>query len=58
MGLSELLGHLAGGDNKARTELVSKILQGLLKYNETNIAVNQNCTTVLALPLPIILEVT
>ena len=50
LGLSHLLGHLAGGDNKARTELVSKILQGLTKYNETNIAANQNCTNVTALP--------
>lgn len=29
--LSQLLGHLVGGDNKARTELVSKTLQGLTK---------------------------
>ena len=56
--LSQLLRHLAGGDNKARTELVSKILQGLTKYNETNIVASQNCTNVTALPLPIILEVT
>ena len=49
---------LTGEDNKARTEMTSEILPGLTKYNETNIAVNQNCTTVLALPLPLILEVT
>lgn len=36
--LRQLLGHLVRGDNKARTELVSKILQGLTKYNRTNIS--------------------
>lgn len=40
--LSQLLGHLAGGDNKARTELASKILQGLTKYRETNKHSNQS----------------
>lgn len=56
--LSHLLGHLAGGDNKVGTELASKILHGLANYNETNLATNQNCTNVTALPLLIILEVT
>nr|BAE34410.1 unnamed protein product [Mus musculus] len=55
--LNHLLGHLAGGDNKAGTELASKILHGLTNYNETNLATNQNCTNVTALPLLIILEV-
>lgn len=54
--LSLLLEHLAGGENKARAELVSDILQGLTKYNETNMVTNQNCSNVL--PLLIILEVT
>ena len=40
--LSQLLGHLAGGNDKARMELVSKILQGLTKYNRTNKATKQN----------------
>ena len=56
--LSHLLGHLAGGDNKARTELVSKILHGLTNYNETNLATNQNCTDVTALPPTNQLELT
>ena len=43
-------GHLARGDNRARAELVYVILQGLTKYKETNIAANQNCTNVTALP--------
>lgn len=47
---SQLLGHLAGGDNKARTELVSRILQGVTKYNGTNIAANQNCSDSTAFP--------
>ena len=46
------------GENKARTELVDKIAQGFSNYNETNLATNQNCTNVTALPLPIILEIT
>ena len=56
--LNLLLGHLARGDNKARTELVSKILQGLTKYNEMNIAANQICANVTALPPQVLLEVT
>jgi hypothetical protein len=51
-------GHLVMGDNKARTELASKTLQGLTKYKETNLATNQKGTFVIALPLPITLEVT
>ena len=38
--LSQLLGHLAGEEKNAIAELVSKILQGLTKYNETNTAAN------------------
>jgi hypothetical protein len=34
--LTQLLRHLAGGGNEARTELFSGILQGLSNYNETN----------------------
>ena len=56
--LSQLLRHLAGGDNKARTELVPETLQGLTKCNATNLATNQDCTNATALPLPIMLEVT
>lgn len=37
----------AGGDNKARAQLASEILQGLPKYG-TSIATNQNCTNVSA----------
>jgi hypothetical protein len=48
--MSQLLGHTAGGDNKDRTELVSKVLQGLSKYRETNITTNQNYTNVTTLP--------
>lgn len=33
--LSQPLGHLTGGDNKARTELASKIHQALTIYRET-----------------------
>ena len=44
--LSQLLGHLAGGDIKAQTE----ILQGLTRYNRTNIAAHQSCTHGTALP--------
>lgn len=33
--LSQLPEHLAGGDIKARTELVSETLQGLTNYNRT-----------------------
>jgi hypothetical protein len=47
--MAQLLEHLDIGDNKARTELDSKILQVLTKYNETNIVANQN-STVTALP--------
>lgn len=56
--LSQFLGHLVKKDNKARAELVSKILHGLTNYNETNLATNRNCTNLSALPVPIILEVT
>jgi hypothetical protein len=56
--LNLLLGHLARGDNKARTELVSETLQGLIKYNYANLTTNQNCTNGTAFWLPIILEVT
>ena len=49
--------HLARGDNGARVELLSEILQGLTKYRETNIAKSQNCTNVSALPIIILLEV-
>ena len=56
--LSQLQGHSAGGDKEARAELVSEIIQGLTKYNATDIVSNQNCTNVTALLLPITLEVT
>lgn len=56
--LSHLLGRLAARDDKARAELVSKILQDLSNYKETNLAINQNCTNATVLPLPIILEIT
>lgn len=39
--LSQLLEHVAGGDSKARTELVSETLQGLTKYNDANIVANR-----------------
>jgi hypothetical protein len=44
------LRQLARGDNKARTAMVSELLQDLTEYNETNIAANQNCLKVIALP--------
>lgn len=42
---------LAEEDNKARTELASKNLQGLTNYNRTNLAPNENGTNVTALTL-------
>lgn len=38
--LSQLLERMAGGDSKAKTELVSETLQGLNKYNDANIVAN------------------
>jgi hypothetical protein len=54
---SQFLGHLPRGDNGARVELVSEILQSFAKYNETSIVTNQNFINITALPLSIILEV-
>jgi hypothetical protein len=42
---------MAGEDTKTRAELLSELLQGLTKYNETNLVTNKNCTNVTALPL-------
>jgi hypothetical protein len=39
--LRQSSGYMAGGDNWAKAELVSEILPVLIKYNETNIAINQ-----------------
>lgn len=38
--LSQFLERVAGGDTKARIELVSETLQGLTKYNDANIVAN------------------
>ena len=47
--LSQLLGHLDGGDHKAGTEMVMETLQDLTKYSETNTATNQNCSNITVL---------
>ena len=47
---SQLLGTLARGDNKAKTELVSETLQDLTKYNEIKLVTYQSCTNVQLCP--------
>jgi hypothetical protein len=55
--LIQFLGYLVEGVIRSKTEQITEILHGLLKYNETTEA-NQNCTNVTDFPLPIILEAT